>query len=146
MSSSFKLLSAIIAVGVLLIAPGTAFAGGNDGQEKGREQWHERNRNSDYRNDDYQYGREGRRDQPVWSESDREWRKEQKEREKERREALREREKDRREAARESEKNRREAEREWRKERREAARDARRNGRNRDNRYLPTDRFPFRIP
>ena len=117
-----------------LLAPTGAWADDKDGNKQRRER-SERGRVWD----DFGYGRS----YPRNSESEKEWRKEQKERDKDRREAWREREKDRREAARESEKDRREAQREWEKDRAEATRDAR----DREYRYPRSrTRVPLPLP
>ena len=141
-----------------LLAPTGAWADKKDSEKHRQERW-ERDRDRDDDRGRYSRGR-------VWediayggdyarnSESEKEWRKEQKERDKDRREAWKEREKDRREAAREWEKDRREAAREWEKDRREARRElekdraeAARNGRDRDYRYPRSrTRVPFPIP
>jgi len=130
-----------------LLAPTGAWADKKDGDKH-------RGEHSDQRNrvwDDNDRGRRDRdweditsgRDYPRNSESEKEWRKEQKERDKDRREAWKERDKDRREAARERYKDRRESEREWGKDRAEATR----NGRDRDYRYPRSrTRVPYPIP
>ena len=99
----------VLALTGVLLVPGGIFADQKDGDKKRRER-----SNREYRDGGY-YGPA----YPRNSESEKEWRKDQKERAKDRREAMREAAKDRREARREWEKDQREAAREYRKDNRD---------------------------
>jgi hypothetical protein len=91
MSVTFKTLPAGLLAAILFLEPSGAFADRKDGEKQRRAKWEDRDRDRDYAygrdRGDYRYGRDGWGGVRERTESDKEWRKEQKERDKEAREA-----------------------------------------------------------